>query len=315
MRLSNSKVNTFRRCPKRFEYKYEQKLTPKRRKVALERGDWLHQMLQAHYEGKDWKRLWLKLRKQFNNLFEEEREDLGDLPGETARIMTSYLRRWAKEDRQYTVIDAELDEIITMRNGVEFNFIIDLVVEDDLGGLWLWDHKTVKSFMDPDFMLLDSQLARYFWAAEKMGYGPLRGVVFNELRTKPPAIPALLQGGGLSQRKNIDTDYATYYREIQRHGLDPEPYADLLHRLRHNEGRFFRRTVMPRDKALTKRTMLDLLQTGEEIEANQARGRFPRTVNKTCDWDCDYKDLCITELFGGDPSSLIKANFERRKKE
>lgn len=314
MRLSNSKANTWRRCPKKYFYKYELGLRPKQKQLPLERGDWLHQMLQAHYEGEDWHEVHSKLTKQFLTLFEEEREELGDLPAETARIMRSYVRRWKAEDQRYTVIDAELDEILTMSNGVEFNFIIDLIVEDERGGLWLWDHKTVKNFMDQDFMLLDAQLARYFWAAEKMGYKPLKGVMFNEIRTKPPAVPELLKSGSLSQRKNIDTDYFTYLREIKRHGLDRAPYDELLHRLRANSGKFFRRTVMPKDRSLTKRTIKDLLETGQEIAAATRRERFPRSVNKTCTWDCEFKDVCITELFGGDPTSLMKTNFETRSR-
>jgi hypothetical protein len=333
MRLSNSKANTWRRCPKRFFYKYELGLRPKARALPLERGSWLHTLLEVHYEnnprkvievgkkrkgkgkkvrvGADWRRAHKVLTKQFNTLFEEEREELGDLPSECARMMKAYLRHWKKEDRRYTIIDTEVDEILTLPNGLEFNFIIDLIVEDDLGGIWLWDHKTVSKFMDQDFMLLDAQLARYFWAAEKMGYTPLKGVVFNEIRTKPPAIPKLVKSGDrLEKRANIDTDYATFMGAIREHGLDPADYADILHRLKVEPARFFRRTIMPKDRKLTKRTMRDLVQTAAEIQTAQKKDRFPRTVSKTCAWDCDFKEVCITEYFGGDPSSLIKANFE-----
>lgn len=316
MRLSNSKANTWRRCPKKYHYKYGLGLRSKTRELPLERGSWLHEMLEAYYVTGDWRPKWKELKKAFYTLFEEEREDLGDLPEETKRIMLSYERKWKKEDRRYRVVDSELDEILTMSNGLEFNFIIDLVVEDlEVGGLWLWDHKTVKSFMDEDYMLLDAQLARYFWAAEKMGYTPLKGVVFNEIRTKPPAIPELLKSGALSQRANIDTDYFTYAREIKRHGLSTEPYEELLGRLRQNSGRFFRRTVMPKDTALTKRTMQDLLDTAEEIEAAGHKGRYPRSVSKNCTWDCEFKDVCITEYFGGDATSLMSANFETREEQ
>lgn len=262
----------------------------------------------------DWVPKWRELKTRFFTMFEEEREELGDLPAETKRIMLAYERRWRKEDQRFTAIDSEVDEILTLPNGLRFNFIIDLIVEDERGGLWLWDHKTVKSFMDEDFMLLDAQLARYFWAAEKMGYTPLRGVMFNEIRTKPPAVPQLLASGGLSQRKNIDTDYYTYARELKRHGLAPQPYEELLHRLKGNTSKFFRRTIMPKDEALTKRTIQDLIETASEIERAERKGRYARTVDKACTWDCEFKDVCITELFGGDASSLMKANFETRKR-
>jgi CRISPR/Cas system-associated exonuclease Cas4 (RecB family) len=313
VRISNSKANTYRRCPKRFYYKYVLGLRPIRKVIQLERGSWMHSLLEAHYLGEDWKRIHKELTKQFNTLFEEERENLGDLPGECLRIMRGYLRKYKKEDRRWKVIDAEVDEIVTMKNGLEFHFIIDLVVEDrELGGLWLWDHKFVKNFMDADYMLLDAQLARYFWSAEKLGYKPLKGVMFNEVRTKPPTIPHTLKAGGVSQAKSIDTDYLTYLRAIEECGDSPGNYTEILHRLKTQPERFFRRTTMPKDRALTKRTMRDLLQTAAEIEEAEANNRYPRAVNKTCTWDCDFKDVCITEYFGADPSSLIEANFTRK---
>src|SRR4051812_32060336 len=122
MRLSNSKVKTFRRCERQYYYKYVKKLRPKRKAVQLERGTWIHEMLQAHYDGEGWKGVWQDLTLEFNNLFEEEREDLGDLPGETKRIMRSYLRRWKSEDASWTVIDSEMNETWPLANGLDFNF-------------------------------------------------------------------------------------------------------------------------------------------------------------------------------------------------
>jgi hypothetical protein len=316
VRLSNSKIKTFRRCENMYRYKYVEKLRPKLKAVQLERGSWIHDLLQHFYDGEDWKARHKELTKEFYNLFEEEREHLGDLPQECLRIMRAYLRRWKAEDKRWNVIDSEMNETITLPNGIEFNFIIDLVIEED-GGLWIVDHKTSKSFMDSDFMLIDAQLARYHYALEQLGgYTPLRGIIFNELRTKPPAIPEVLKSGGLSQRKNIDTDVATYLRAIRRHGLDPEDYRDLLLRLaRTKENDFFRRTRLPKDRPLTRQLMRELGWTAQEIQRAELRNRFPRTPDKSCSWGCDYQDICIVELFGGDPTQLIKSNFEVVKKE
>jgi hypothetical protein len=316
VRLSNSKVRTFRRCEKKYEYKYVHKLRPKKKGLPLTRGDWLHQMLQHHYDGEGWKPIWKELARDFNNLFEEEREELGDLPGETARIMRSYLRHWKSEDKGWHVIDSEMNETWPLATGLDFNFIVDLIVEDNRGGLWIVDHKTVKSFMDADFMLLDTQLARYFYCVQQMGYKPMRGIIFNEIRTKPPAMPKLLKDGGLSKRANIDTDYQTYLGEIQRHGLNPEDYREILLRLARTKANdFFRRTSLPKDRPLTRQLMQELGYTAREIRAAERRGQFPRTPDKACKWDCEYKDICVVELHGGDASTLIQHNFETRNRE
>lgn len=311
--LSNSRVKTWRRCPRKFHYKYVQRLEKKTRALPLTRGDWLHQMLMTHYDGEDWMDRWKELSKEFHAMFDEEKEELGDLPAETKRIMLSYVKRWARQDAQYTVIDSELDETITLPTGDKFRFIIDLIVEEDDGGIWLWDHKTVSKFIDADFMLLDTQLARYFWCAEKMGYKPLRGVMFNEIRTKPPTVPRLLVRGGLSQAKNIDTDYYTYAREILRLGLDPAPYAGTLRRLKRNTGKFFRRTILPADKALTKRQMRELVMSRREIDNAYERDEWPRSASKDCLYDCEFKNICIAQLMGApNVDAMIKSGFRTR---
>lgn len=317
MRLSNSKVNTWRRCPKSYDYKYIRQLRKKGKALPLERGSWLHELLEAYYLGENWLKIHRKKKKEFDKLFAEEKEMLGDLPSEVMRIMTSYRRMYHKQDDHLIVVDAEMDEILKLPNGDEFNFIIDLVIEED-GGLWLWDHKTVGKFMDADFMLLDTQLTRYFWAAREMGYDtpdcPLRGVIFNEVRTKPPTIPKLLQSGALSRAKNIDTDYFTFLQTIRDNDLDPNDYIDELKRAKYNTSSFFRRTRMVKDEGIMRIQMQELEDSAFEMKIAAKRNAYPRTVRKTCVWDCDYKDLCITELMGGDISSLVKANFERSKR-
>lgn len=315
MRLSNSKIKTYRRCPNQYRYKYQMKLRKKKKAVQLERGSWIHDLLQHHYDGEDWKTRHRERTDDFYRLFEEEREEYGDLPGECLRIVRSYLRHWKAEDSRWHVIDSEMNEVIKLPNGIEFNFIIDLIVEEN-GSLWIVDHKTVKSFMDADFMLIDAQLARYHYAAEQLGYKPLRGIIFNELRTKPPTIPKLLVRGGLSEAKNIDTDVGTYLREIRRHGLNPEDYRDTLLRLARTKANdFFRRTRLPKDRPLTRQLMRELGWTAQEIARAERVNHFPRAPDKSCAWMCDYSDICIVELFGGDPSQLIKSNFETVHKE
>lgn len=316
LRLSNSKVKTWRRCPKQYEYKYVQGLRPKAKALPLERGSWLHDLLMHHYDGEGWKAQQAKKTAEFNALWEEEREELGDLPSETQRIMTSYLMRYGKEDQPLRVIDSELDEIITLPNGLRFQVIIDLIVEEPDGGIWLWDHKTVAQFMPADFMLLDAQLARYFWAAEYMGYKPLRGILFNELKTKAPTLPDVLKSTGrLTERKNLRCDVYSYYREIKRLGQDPASYAGILNRLKSQQDDWFRRTRLPKDKPLTQRLMDELHMSAREILRAEEKGEYPRTVEKDCVWSCSYLEPCSIELMGGDISNVVKAKYDVKKKE
>jgi hypothetical protein len=317
MRLSNSKEKTWRRCPKKYEFKYVYKLRTKQRSVQLERGSWIHDLLMHHYDGEDWEAQHKVLTKEFYNLFEEEREDLGDLPEECWRIMKSYLRTYKDEDAQYRVVDSELDEIIELPNGLLFQIIVDLILEDKrTGNLIAWDHKTRKNFSDTDSMLLDPQLTRYFWGLQHMGYRPLVGVGYNEIRTKPPTVPRTLKTGGLSRATNIDTDVYTYGSAIKAAGLDPSDYQEILqHIARNQRGRFFRRTILPKDPPMVRAMMQELVYSAREIDRAERKQEFPRTFIATdCKWSCEFRDICIAQLHGSDIDSMIQANFEVGKR-
>lgn len=319
MRVSNSKVKTWRRCPKKYEFKYVMKLEPKQKSVQLERGSWIHALLEAHYRGESWKAVHKRLAREFYNLLEEQREDLGDLPAECLRIMRSYLRYWKQEDEFYNVVDTELDEIITLPTDLQLHVIIDLIVEDRRTGLlWIVDHKTRKTFESSDNMLLDPQLTNYYDAAVLMGYKPLGGVFYNEIRTKAPIVPRLTaKTHQLERRRNIDTDVYTYMSAIRAQGFDPSDYSEILRHLARNQtDRFFRRPRLPKDPPMLRTMRRELGQSAQEIRTAERLGRFPRTfIPSDCRWSCDYKNLCIAQLHGGEIDSMIRAGFRRRKKE
>jgi hypothetical protein len=276
----------------------------------------MHELLQTHYDGEDWKAVHNNLTKEFYNLFEEEREDLGDLPDECGRLMKSYVMRYKEEDKQYRVIDSELDEIVTLPNGLKLEIIIDLIVEDRRGGIWIWDHKFRKRFEATENIILDPQMTLYFWGVEQLGYTPLRGAVQNEVRTKAPTVPRLLKTGGLSRARNIDTDLYTYASAVRSAGFDLGDYAQTLRSIAvRSKDSFFRRTSIPKDPPVVRTMMRELNMTAQEIQKAEKTNRFPRTYDSSCRWQCEYKDLCIAELHGGDISSMIRSNFKVVRRE
>lgn len=317
MRLSNSKEKTWRRCPKKYEFKYVMGLRPKKRQLTLERGSWIHELLMVMGDGEDWRTRHKALTKEFYKLFEEEREDLGDLPTECFSLMKRYERQWAQEDAQYRIIDTELDEIIELPNGLRFQMIVDVIKEHKkTGRLIAWDYKSRKNFADSDTMILDPQLTRYFYGLRKMGYEPLVGVGYDEIRTKPPTVPRLLKDGSLSRAKNIDTDLYTYMSAVRENGLDPGDYQEILsHVARNQKDRFFRRTILPKDPPMVKAMMQELMYSSREIMRAEETNEYPRTFIPTdCKWSCEMKELCIAQLHGSDISSMIGMNFEVHKR-
>lgn len=319
MRVSNSRLKTWGRCPNKYRYKYVEKLRPKKKGVALERGSWIHELLMVHCDGEDWRERHELLTKKFNNLFEEEREMLGDLPRECARIMKAYIRNYDKADqRRYVTVDTEMDEIVTLSNGVQLHMIVDRIVWDrKLRGLWVWDYKTRKTLEELENIQLDPQGSLYYDGLTVMGYEDLLGFCTDEIKTTPPHVPKLIKSGvRLEKRKDMDTDVYTYMREIRRHGFDPRDYAEQLERLAvRQKDKWFRRVFIPKDPPVVKTHRKEAMQKVNQIRLAEHRGEFPRTFDRSCKWGCEYRDLCVAELHGGDISSMIRMNFKRDKEQ
>src|SRR4029077_3216678 len=178
-----------------------------------------------------WKDVHELLSEEYNKLFEEEREELGNLPTECSDLFKSYLRFWKHDRDTYSVaeledgspaiefiVEADLEQFGL--KDARFKGKIDLLVEDDeYGGLWIWDGKWMKRIPPPDERMMSPQACLYVWALRKSGYD-IRGFVYNYGRTKPPAVPRVLQKGTLSVAQRMDTDQYTYLRAIKElHGV------------------------------------------------------------------------------------------------
>lgn len=321
--VSFSELKSWRRCQRQHKFKYVEKLQKRSKSLPLYKGSVMHSCLEAHYKGEDWKDVWRVFRKEFNKLLPEEKAAYGNLPSEVARMMQGYLAHYKRDEDEWEVITDKDGKPIVEREfrvripktRVVVKGIIDLVVRDKYG-IWVVDHKTVKK--EPpsqEFRMTDVQTTLYFWVVltlcKEWGINPkeLRGAIFNYIRTEPPKEPELLQNGTMS-RRNIDTCWMFYRSALIKAGLDPKDYLDMRKKLKGNEAKFYHRHRMDKPRALMKILLQEAVFTAYQIEA--FHGSVARTLDRSCEWFCDYKELCYAELQGFDTDSLIKTMYERR---
>lgn len=314
-RGSHTKVTCFKRCKRKFYYMYILDLQRKIQSIAPSRGKYLHECLEYHYAKKDYTEVIRNVVIEKDKLFEEERAEWEDLPDELLRIMRSYTLAYKDIDRNIKTIALEKEFTLNI-GGHEYEVRIDWIFEDDKG-VWVADHKTVKTIPEDEIAFTDIQTTLYFEAAKQMGIEPT-GVVFNYIRTKAPRQPKILKKGGIS-RAACDTDVATYMATVRAAGYDPKDYEDMIEKLSKNV--FFKRSRIPRPEKLVKTLITDVVVTLDEInryekmyETTKEKEYFPRTLSKTCSWDCEYPSLCFAELTGHDVKYIIENDFEERRK-
>lgn len=309
--VSFSRVKLWRRCHYAHHLKYHEKLTRKRRAVPLLRGEILGQMLDARafptLVKKSPERILRKYSKQYAQLWAEEKEKFGDVPGDIAKLFDGYNRKYANENLEYL----SFEEFIALDLVKDIRFIgyIDKRVKDANGRMFLMDHKSHRVIPSEDQRFTDLQKVFYVWAYNDTNSSKqATGFIWDYIRTKAPVIPETLVRGGLSQRKDMDTDYWTYLGELKRQKLDITPYMDFLAMLKKKADTRYIRVTMPNpSKKLIDTLVADLKATAIEIHTSKSKDR---NMTRMCPSDCDFYNLCRAEVSGLDADYVRKNEYE-----
>lgn len=323
--ITHSMLKTFRRCPKQAEFKYVHRLKPKRLGSPLKRGTWVHSLLEVDGEGGDWKEQHAKFSKEFDSMFDDEKEFYGDMPNEINQIFQSY--KWHYKDDPWEYVANEITLEARLPDGSLYRGKVDAIIRDQYGKLWLVDHKTHKTLPKLGYRLLDAQSALYIWAARENGY-EVEGFIWNYIRWKAPSTPKVVDLKKPVARLSdsaCDTDFPTMYKAIKKYQkeipnfrLRPQDKATLkrLQAQRFELGKpqtseFFRRDILEKSDDMIERVLQGNFTTA--LRMNEYDFDHPdqveRVVDRGCEYSCSYLDICSAELMGANMAPLIKNNY------
>jgi hypothetical protein len=307
---THSMIKTMRRCPKQAQYKYVERLKPRTQGRPLRLGTWMHELQDHRAKGGDWREKHEEMKRTvWANLFDEEKTDIGDLPGDAERLMLSYL--WHYRDDDWTYLESEFTLETEFPDGSLYRAKIDNLVENEFG-LWIVDHKWHKRLPNHGYRILDSQSGLYVWAALRNGI-PVQGHIWNYGLSKPATIPTMLKSGrGPARWTQLDTDYPTALKWFKDNGLNPNDNpawkAKLLHLrgLRYKFGQpnastRFQRVILEKSPAMLRQVAQEGFHTAVRMhdypfERPEIVERVP---DRSCAFMCSYTDLCSNELFLG----------------
>lgn len=337
MKLSHSQITKWRQCQKAWDYRYGQKLVPKRAERPLYVGTWVHSLLEAHYKGEDWKKAHAVYVRQYNKLFEEEQrqldrgsskkkndDDLESLPSQVERIMASYLWYHRHENAETLATEVRFELPIENPDGVKYILVgvIDRIKRDADGLIVIEDHKVWGDLPDESaFHTMDPQLSIYLMGAEQVLGIQADAIEYNYIRSVAPTMPSLNKperkrdaDGKLIKppeyeppelsAKEISTDYPTLFTFLKKNGKDPANYKGVLAPLAASSP-FLKRYRMHRSDIVTAKILRDMNASAREIINH---GEPVRNITKQCDW-CPYQQLCRGELYDLDMSYLKRDRF------
>jgi hypothetical protein len=330
---TQSMIKTFRMCPREAMYKYHDRLKPKKVSKPLTRGKWLHSLLEEHYKGGDWKIPHKQLTAKFSQLFDEEKEHLGDLPRELDILMRSYFWHYGDPefaDRQWKVHEVEKLIEADMPSGHLFRGKVDMIVEDEFG-LWLVDHKSHGRLPDWEYRMLDEQSTLYTWAARENGI-PVRGFIWNYLSTSSlPKYPVLKNGKQFYSTALKAESTAVAFKmaidkaklEYPEFGKDPDYQKALRTRmdeLKRDRWKgpdvlptspYFRRDILEKEDELIERVLKSVDRTSRNMHAYDFTDRdsVERNVSACNGFMCSYKSLSMADLVTGDSTMTRKRDY------
>lgn len=308
LKISNSKITTWRRCHREFNYKYIQKLRPKKKGMALSRGSIIHECIEAYDSGRSWRKPFNRFSKEFyKNTMKDEIVEFGDIPRMVEELMENYQVFYEEDGLHY--LGNEVHFELPLMKGVVVEGYLDALVEDEKGDIWPKETKTYKKDPDYDFLLLNTQSALYTWAVMEMGYNP-KGTLWDIIKAKEPSVPQILASGKISQ-KAVDSTPYTVAKFLRSQGLNPDDYPDLMGKVSFKN--YFQRHKVRVSIPVVKGIMEDFKSTAQEI-LDRGPLLCDRNLSKGCAW-CDYKPLCQAELMGLDTEFIRKKQFEVVEKE
>lgn len=339
--IRTSERISFKKCRRLWDYTSQNRmaLEPTRMSNALSFGIAIHVGLEHYYDPEYWD-LDDESKKQraiiaFTAAIEEQRAkeraaNLGSLGVERDQEydelqdlgsgMLEHYGKWAPErDRELGLVPLSVEEAIKIPIGevngetVYYQARIDMVARHRDGGIYLWDHKTAAYVGgDHTFLDLDTQISAYFWIYEQK-YGELpKAMMYNELSKKVPQAPKQLKNGTLSQDKRQNTTLSLYLEEIERLGLDSEPYSDMLSFLAQKQEDYFLRTTVIRtpDEIATQSQYI----RAEVVDMLYDPSLYPNPSKMYCN-NCEFRAPCTMRNEGEDDSFLLEDSMLYRQRE
>lgn len=301
-------------------YRYYQGLRKKVSAVPLFVGTGIHAMIEAQVVRGDWKPELEAFRTEFNQLFREEKEELGDLPTVIGEIVQGYFEMYQNDGLTYPKrhrgARAEIKVSVDLDNHTRFIGFIDNFPQDSEGRNWVMDHKSCKAIPDEESRFADLQLLMYVWLLPQLGYPRPDGVIWDYIRKKPPSVPEQLVKGGISKSAKIDTTYSVYMATVERllgKAALPE-YEEFASTLKGREERFYRRIYLPSPTpTMVDNVVKDVVSSAREIRQAGPNATV-RNMTRDCARMCSYYSICQAEVRGLDSDFIRQTEYTTKEK-
>lgn len=290
--VSHSEVDSYLLCRRKHYYGYGLSLERVSTSHSLATGTAGHRVLETFYKTllsagstateqlEAWDAGLLAAQQEYDTIVEEGYEDA---PNRALLNDMLFNEDWGYFANEYMTragwtimaVEAEFSLVYDEEKQSSYPFVVDMIVKDAEGRFVVIDHKFVYDFYTPEQTDLQPQIPKYIGALRAMNYEIGYGA-YNMLRTR--------------KLKTPDSGSMNYFMILK-------PNTDRV-----------------------LNTFMEQLGVAAEVQAlkelpleEQSKIAY-RTANKMVCQSCSFRDICSTELMGGNTELMMKTEYKIRER-
>lgn len=310
MKISWSRINRFRTCPRQYYYSYVEELEGQPNENLL-LGSLMHRMIDAYYTGSEHPD---DIQAEYESLIRQNL--INQSQTLLKNVLAHYVQYYSKEIEEEKLVASE-QSIVTEWDGEDtIEIIVDKIVERE-GLTILRDHKTTLGPLKytSDTVQYNNQLLLYAVVTQDTTNISIDAVEIDEIRLGELIQPPLNKNGKPTAdiRQLSFVTYESYYNTLASMGLEDAPeYQNVLNQLEKRGHPLFRRVTTMLNQELLKHVLEDTFITYNRLKEN----KFERNVGRLCDW-CEFKELCRLDYYDptDDDRHIVMEKTKIRKKD
>lgn len=302
--LSNSSLNTFRRCPREYYFRYVLLRKTRSKAAALRFGTLFHVALNAWWACAGLELPAVRLMAALRAIDEHvARSDNESDPYETAKakcLMAGYTARWGDESLETLAVEKNF-RIPIVDECYDLGGSIDAIVKTRTGRVRNVEHKTTSSDISVGsnywrhVVTMDPQVSTYMNAARVLGFDP-HDTLYDVIR-KPAIVPQLATPEE-SRKYTVPSKKEPIPRLYKGHREIDETVEEYETRLTADIAArpswYFARMAIVRLENDDAAHAQDVNDTAAFITFAETRNRWPRAPSACERFGrlCEYHDVC-----------------------
>ena len=307
--ISYSRFSLYLRCPYAHYLRYIEKLVGKAPSRPLHFGSDFHKLLEVRADKAQVKKEWKRMREEFYEMPASWQGELGEnYPEDLKTIFSDYMYQWRD-----TPIPDETEHPFELEiaPGIIFVGVIDELYryDDDID---IGEHKTFNRPPDMNTLMMNTQKSLYCKATELI-WGKLpKKVRWDYIRSTPAKSPIWLEKSGrFSNAASKDITPRSWLRACKERGITDPEILKQSKSYSGNEGNYFFRVQQDVYPEMVEDVFEGFRYTCKDIDKRGEENKV-KNITRDCAW-CEFRDICMAELSGGDRSYVISEKFEQRE--